>query len=383
MVDASLDAPKRAKLCDAYQPNWIVDEYGLHKQHAAQHLLDERVAVLLSTSGSTGSPKQVALSVENLQANAQGIASGLPIAQSDITITTLSMAYSYGLSVINSHLQCGASILLNEHSVMSREFWQALEQHKVSSFAGVPYSYEMLIRLGLCKKKLADLRYFTQAGGKLAKKYVQQLADFANAQNKQFFVMYGQTEATARMAINAEPEHYPESIGYAIEGGAFLLIDEQGHSISQNHIEGQLVYQGPNVMLGYAQSVVDLAHFEPASQLVTGDLAYRDEQGRYFISGRQARFIKPFGNRISLDDVEIWLQQQGVDGLATGDNDELWVGVCESSHLELTDLKNKLQQQLNLHPSKIKIFSIDAIPLTSSGKTDYPAFKQLISEVSG
>ncbi len=156
--------------------------------------------MLLNTSGSTGSPKLVRLSGQNLQANAVSIVSYLGLTADERPITSLPMAYSYGLSVINSHLLAGATLVLNEHGVLRREFWDSLDRYSCTSFAGVPYTYQMLLQTGLLKKRGATLRTLTQAGGALAETYVRQMNDLARQRGFKFFVMYGQTEATARIS---------------------------------------------------------------------------------------------------------------------------------------------------------------------------------------
>lgn len=170
LLDANINKSRLEDLKKCYQPNYIVDIQGVEPYSTKQHKLDEQLALLLSTSGSTGSPKQVALSYLNLQSNAENICRYLPIHSMDTTLTTLPFNYSYGLSIINTHLLKGATIFLSTLSVVDKTFWQIMDEAEITSIAGVPYSYEMLIRLGLHKKDLPYLRYFTQAGGRLAEK---------------------------------------------------------------------------------------------------------------------------------------------------------------------------------------------------------------------
>ncbi|WP_438864912.1 AMP-binding protein [Neptunicella sp.] len=382
LVNKQISDTHLQHLIQRYSPNWLMN--GSHIQHIShnQHHFDDKLALLLSTSGSTGSPKQVALSATNLHSNASAICQTLPILGSDKTITTLAPFYSYGLSVINSHLLMGATIVLTEHSLISREFWDLFEQQQINSFAGVPYSYEMLLRLRFTQKALPHLRYFTQAGGKLSPEKVTALAQYAQQQNKQFFVMYGQTEATARMAFNADPLSKPDSIGQAIPGGEFLLHDEQGIALCTDGQAGELVYRGANIMLGYTEGKSDLATFSQLDYLLTGDLAYRDTNGDYFISGRLKRFIKPFGVRLNLDEVEVLLADNQWTAAVVGNDYKLQVGLQKSTQQpnDIPAIQQMLSQQLSLHPSVIQIAEFDMLPLTASGKRDYATLQQWFAE---
>jgi surface polysaccharide O-acyltransferase-like enzyme len=258
--------------------------------------LHPELAVLLSTSGSTGSPKLVRLSLGNLTANASAIGDVLHIRATDRAITTLPMAYSYGLSVINSHLLAGATIVLTNLSVVDPCFWKLLASEQVTSFAGVPYTYELLDRVGFAEKKLPHLRYITQAGGRLGADRVRSYSEVGKRQGWDFHVMYGQTEATARMT-HLPPDlasKYPDAVGYAIPGG----------SIRVDKATSEVVYSGPNVMMGYATRASDLTLGATLSELATGDLGQQDSDGLLRIVGRLGRFVKICGNRIDLDRVE-------------------------------------------------------------------------------
>jgi acyl-CoA synthetase (AMP-forming)/AMP-acid ligase II len=378
LLDPAISDEKLSSLIEAYKPNLIIENQNISVLHTKPLALAPQLALMLSTSGSTGSAKQVCLSSDNLHSNAQSICQYLPILATDTTITTLPFFYSYGLSVINSHLLVGACIVFNQHSLVSREFWQAFKQHKITSFAGVPYSYEMLLRLRFERMELPSLRYFTQAGGKLTVDKIQQLARYANANNKQFFVMYGQTEATARMAyLKSElVESKAHTIGQAIPGGEFALWDEQQQLIERNEQPGELVYRGPNVMLGYAQQHVELANFTSITALKTGDIAYRDSEGDYVICGRTKRMLKLYGERINLDEVEDLISQQGHECYCLGDDAKLHVAVLK--HNNIKELKMWLSAQLGVNHHAIDVVNVQALPLTANGKKDYPTLKAML-----
>jgi acyl-CoA synthetase (AMP-forming)/AMP-acid ligase II len=320
------------------------------------------LALLLTTSGSTGSPKLVRLSYANLLSNALSIAEYLSINENERPITTLPMHYSFGLSVINSHLLKGATLLLTDKSLMEKDFWSLLKKEQATSLSGVPYTYEMLKRLRFFRMDLPSLRTLTQAGGKLNIELTKEFAEYAQNADKRFFVMYGQTEATARMSYLPYEQSLSKSgsIGIAIPGGAFTLLEESG----------ELIYQGQNVSLGYAESAEDLAKGdENKGILYTGDLAKRDNDGYYYIIGRKKRFIKLFGNRINLDETESVLKTRYVDCACVGTDDKMIVYTTEQG--KEAEIKQFISAQLHLNPNAFEVRPIDAIPKNSSGKTIY------------
>ena len=362
-------------IVDAFQPNLLIQAGEVHTYSTHQPLLHPDCRILLPTSGSTGSAKHVALSANNLHANCQSICAYLPIESRDTTITTLPFMYSYGLSVINTHLAAGAAIVLNEESVLSREFWALMKKWPISSLAGVPYTYEMLLRLRFDKQDWPQLRYFTQAGGALARPLVEQLAAFAIRRNCKFYRMYGQTEATARIAYLSPSlvQNKPSSIGKAIPGGKLILLDEQGEEIKQPLVSGELVYQGENIMLGYVAGSEDLQHFAPKATLHTGDIAMRDEQGDFIISGRKKRIVKPFGRRVSLDEIEHYLQEQSIPNYCCQNEDRILI-ITEKS-IESNKVIAMVSEYLNLHHSAIKHIVMSPLPVNAHGKRDYEAAK--------
>lgn len=330
------------------------------------------LALLLSTSGTTGAPKLVRLSAAAIQANAESIAAYLSLTPDDRAITALPLSYSYGLSVLNSHLAVGASVILTERSVTDPEFWALVDRLGATSLAGVPYTYELIERgkfLAQCHPTLLTL---TQAGGRIPADAAGRLAAWAEVRGGRVFLMYGQTEATARMAYLA-PEKVarkPNSIGQAIPGGAFELRDELGRRIDQPEIEGELIYRGDNVMMGYAVCRDDLARGAELTELATGDLAKRDVEGDYRITGRRSRFAKLFGLRISLDEVETKMIAVGAPGLAASNDQFLALGVGSGQGAGLIEA---LSAAYDLPLSAFRVSEWDDLPTLPSGKPDYPA----------
>lgn len=325
------------------------------------------MAVLLSTSGSTGSPRLVRLSYSALQENASSIAVYLGLNKAERPITTLPMHYSYGLSVINSHLAVGATLVLNTDSVISRSFLERLKIQGVTSLSGVPYTYQMLWRTGFFNQELPHLRTLTQAGGRLDEKLLRLLSGYASTTGRRFFVMYGQTEACARISY-VPPDCLNKkigSIGVPIPGGKLEVEAETG----------ELIYYGSNVMLGYAECRSDLAlGDENQGCLRTGDLGWVDDDGFYYVTGRIKRFIKISGNRIGLDEVENALQVELGMPIAVGGSDDSLIVWVENSNVEVPKfVREYLRKHYSIHPTMCVIKLMQKLPLLPTGKKNYSA----------
>ncbi|MBV7316386.1 AMP-binding protein [Shewanella sp. NIFS-20-20] len=333
------------------------------------------LALLMSTSGSTGSPKCVMLSQANLVSNAESICQYLPITAAHCAITSLPLHYSYGLSVLNSHLWCGGAIVLTQEPLMSREFWRLMQVHQVNSLAGVPFSYQMLKTLRIERMSLPSLQYLTQAGGKLPAALVAHFTQVAATAGWELYLMYGQTEATARMAYlpPALLACHADCIGQAIPGGRLWLEDEQGQEITAANVMGELHYQGANVMLGYALDGNDLLGDQYCSQLATGDLALMTADGLFKIVGRKSRFLKIRGKRFGLDHIDSQLQQISAGAIAVTGQDELLIIAHE--HASDAELITDYCHQLGLHPSLFACRHLPSLPRLSNGKLDYPRIR--------
>lgn len=332
------------------------------------------LALLLTTSGSTGSPKLVKQSFKNILSNTESIISYLKINSSEVAITTLPMSYTYGLSIINTHLFSGAKILLTDKALVDKEFWNFFKNEKATSFGGVPYTYEILNKLRFHRMKLPSLRYFTQAGGKLSPSLHKQLAEYAQENLIKFIVMYGQTEATARMAYlpcERSIEKYG-FIGIAIPGGEFRLIDDNDETILDSGVVGELVYKGDNVTLGYAEGREDLSvGDERQGILFTGDMAERDEDGYYKIVGRKKRFLKIYGNRVNLDEVERIIKSKFeiIDCACSGIDDNLKIFIVDN--IDSRKIIDFISSKTNLNRNAFQVVQIERIPMSESGKTLY------------
>ncbi|MEA2025709.1 MAG: AMP-binding protein, partial [Chloroflexota bacterium] len=286
------------------------------------------LAVLLGTSGTTGSSKYVRLSAANVGSNAHSIAEYIGITPDERPITSLPLHYSFGLSVLNSHWLAGAAVVLSTESVMQRSFWESVERRGCTSLAGVPYTYQMLERIGYRDMDLPSVSTMQQAGGALDRTLTGIYGEHMGRKGGRFFVMYGQTEATARIAY-VPPDRLADKIGsagLAIPGGR-LRIEAAGSESSGQPATGEVVYEGPNVMLGYADGREDLtAGDELGGVLHTGDIGYLDDEGFLFLTGRSKRIAKVFGLRVNLDEIELMLREQGPAAVIATD-DMIW-GFC-------------------------------------------------------
>ena len=350
MLDAKKNLELLNHLRDIYKPR--------------ETLCHPDLAVCLTTSGSTGSPKLVRLTLENLRSNAESIAEYLHIDEHERAITMLPMYYSYGLSIINSHLLKGATILLTDKTYAQREFWTFLKEQQATSMAGVPYTWEMLKRLRFFRMDLPSVKTMTQAGGKLNAELALEYIQNAKASGKRFYVMYGQTEATARMSYLPweQAEEKYASIGIAIPRGRFELADD-----------GELIYHGPNVSMGYAECAEDLLKGdENHGVLYTGDLARVDEDGFYYITGRKKRFVKVWGNRCNLDAIEQLVKGVGVEKLecaVVGVDDKITIFVT-AAEVD-TQIINHLVEKTGLNKRAFEVRVVESIPTAPSGKLDY------------
>lgn len=361
-------------LHETYGYSLILMDYGDNLSMAS---LSNELSLCLTTSGSTGSPKLVRLTENNLKANAESIAEYLHIDEHERPITTLPMYYSFGLSVINSHLIKGATILLTGANVFSKVFWDFFKKSSPTSIAGVPFTYEMLEKMGLFKMELPSLKTMLQAGGKLNAKIVERYVEFASETNREFIVMYGQTEAGPRMSyLPFEKAHEKSSsIGIPIPRGRFKLFDMNDEEISQSNIEGELVFYSASVCMGYAEERADLSKGDENHGILrTGDVAYRDEDGYYYITGRLKRFVKIWGNRYNLDAIEQLVKPITSNCACVGNDEAVFVFIEDSCYEN--SISQVMSKTLKLDKSCYKIRVVDCIPKAPSGKINYSALME-------
>ncbi|MBF7068298.1 AMP-binding protein [Campylobacter volucris] len=394
LLDENMDIQMLKEIFLKYQPEYIWSKKELNEDYGKEisiffnyklyrtlffkkSILHKNLALLLCTSGSTGNPKLVRLGYENLQCNTKSIIEYLKIESTDRTILTLPMYYTFGLSIINTYFYSGACIILSKYSIIESNFWDIFKMHKITSLSGVPYSYEILDKMNFYTKYLPYLKTLTQAGGKLSLELQKKIADYAAKKNIRFFIMYGQTEATSRMAYlpYSKAKDKLGSIGIPVKGGKFFLLNEKKDIIKQNYTIGELVYKGRNVFYGYSRTRKDLIKGNKNSWILhTGDLAYFDEDGYWFIVGRKSRFVKFAGVRISLDDLENHIKSsfQNIDCVICVDRINI-----DYVHIFINELDQKdnvsdfLIKKFGLKYNFFEIHYIKVIPRTSSGKVLY------------
>ena len=297
--------------------NSILDfkSYVLYKRKKnVEYILHKDLMLLMSTSGTTGSPKFVRQSYLNVNSNTKKIINYLNIKSKDTTITSLPISYVYGLSVINTHLQVGATVVVTNCSMVEKKFWELIKDYKVNNFSGVPYNYSIIEKIS--RKGLASsLKYTTQAGGKMNQVLLRKIINIYKKNKIKLIQMYGAAEATSRMSYLKWKyiEKKIGSIGKPIPGGSFHLIDNKGKKTNK---KGELVYQGKNVSMGYAEKLKDLSLPDSNKGILnTGDIAYVDSEGFYYIEGRKNRYVKVYGIRVNLSELESILSRIGIDAI--------------------------------------------------------------------
>lgn len=359
----------RASEFSSGRPIYSVFGYALVKTGNPTPQMYENLSLLLPTSGSTGSPKLVRHSYRNIEANAENVMNLFGLTPSERAMASLPMHYTMGLSVIASHLFAGATILLCGKSLLDAGFWKMLKD-AATSFTGVPYSYELLSKLRFFRMDLPDLKVITQGGGKLTLEMWQQLAQYAHDKGKKFIATYGQSECTARMAyLPAELAlSKPCSIGIAEPGGQLSLVNNDGIETFEGEDIGEMIYRGENVTLGYANSLEDLLKGDENHGIMhTGDLARRDADGCYYIIGRLKRFLKIFGLRIGLDEVENLIRSTyETDVFCSGTDEELIVKVTNSKIVE--EIPAFIEDKTHLFHQRIKMVLVDKILRNEAGK---------------
>lgn len=338
----------------------------------APALVHEELSLLLPTSGSTGSPKLVRHSYENLEISARNVAAFFELDGSEHPMLDLPIQYTYGLSVLNSHIYAGATVLLSGYSVMQKEYWDFFKDNGATSITGVPYTYEMMKAFRIFRMELPSLKLLSQGGGKLDEALQKEYAQFAKETGRKFVITYGQTEGSARMAYLPAEDALakPGSIGKAIPDGRLYLVDEDGSKIFGADKPGELVYEGLNVTMGYAACREDLLRGdERKGVLCTGDVAKQDRDGYFYIIGRKNRFLKLYGNRVSLDECEQLIQgKYCVECACTGMDNQMHIYITEGSTEDITQF---LAETTHINQDAFQVTRLEKLPRNEAGKILY------------
>lgn len=373
-------------LIEAYRPQWIVrtalnGQLEIDRQEGRCPKLHPDLALLLSTSGSTGSPKFVRLSWKAVVHNARAISQVLDIRAGETGCAHLPLHYSYGLSILTSHLIAGAPVWVTQRAFTDRLFWTLAREKNVSHLPGVPFHFQILNRMRFERLDLPSLRVLTQAGGSLD--YGTRLAayNFMAARGGRFHVMYGQTEAAPRMSTLAHDEFLeaPASVGSALPEGRFSIVDDDGNECAAGKT-GNVIYYGPNVMMGYAGNRQDLALGDIMhGRLDTGDVGSLDDAGRLTLTGRTKRFGKVFGLRINLDEIEAFVSSiAGANAVLQRDDLIHIIRVENASELTDDAIVAELATRYSIPRSVYRLYRWETLPVTERGKTNYAALESAL-----
>ncbi len=397
IVDSKTKKKDILKIFKNYKPNYIflasknkflfkkkcVEKYNFFNEVLLKNKINKKIifnkdlSLLLSTSGSMGSVKFAKLSRKNIKHNTDTIIKYLKINKNDTAITNLPISYSYMISIINTHFEKGGSIIISNYSLIEKKFWQIFKKNKITSFNGVPYTYEMLSRIGFKNIKINSLRYLTQAGGKLERKILNEINNFCKKNELKFFSMYGQTEASPRISY-LKPQFSIKkigSIGQGTNGNKIYLIDNNGKKIKLPFKEGEIVCEGKNVFMGYSESFRDLKLNNQSNyKLRTGDLGYFDNDGFFYITSRKNKIAKIFGNRIDLGALEDLMRKKDYKVVCLSDDKKIFIFTEKNyDKKKLIDCISKIS---NINIRSFELIKLKYLPRTSNNKISYNELKK-------
>lgn len=393
IINSHTDSDLLKELIATYQPEFICSPEGQNEKEGNTVLegfgytlvatgagpceMNDELSHLLPTSGSTGSPKLVRHKYENIEVAGLNISTFFRLSEADRPLMVLPLYYTMGLSMVFSHLKVGATVLITDLKMTDPAFWRFIKEQEATSFTGVPFSYEILDKMRFTRMKLPSMTLLTQGGGKMPEELNRKFAEYCRDNGKRWVATYGQSEGTARMAWL--PEEYAlskmGSIGIAVPNGELSLRDADGNEIKESPAAGEMCYRGKNVTMGYARKREDLALGDERNGfLPTGDLAYRDKDGFYFIRGRMGRFLKIFGNRIGLDECEHILRSAlTCECACTGDDSRLIVYVTDECQKDAAI--SSIIKTTKLPANVIEIRLIESLPKNEAGKILYAKLK--------
>jgi len=375
-------AETKARLTERYRPGIVVSAETEWEPAPTGHepvALHQDLALLLSTSGSTGTPKLVRLSEGNLLANAYAVCASLGIDNSYRTVTSLPLSYSYGLSVVHSHMLAGATIVVVDAPIIEQRFWAVCAEHGVQSLHATPTGLRVLWGASIAPAALEGFHYVTSAGGRLPVDLNRRIADDAAEYGFRFHNMYGQTEACARITC-MPPDAPPDklgSVGLPLKGGEVAIRSHEAEDLPTGEI-GRIWYRGPNVMMGYAYDADDLARGDEQGEWIdTGDVGRLDDDGYLWVTGREARFAKPLGIRVSLDDIEHLLSEHAA--FAAVEQDDVVHVAHTQDGFDAADGIRRLTELTGIPALAFRFHRVDAIPTLPNGKVDYQRLKTTVT----
>ena len=374
-----VSSPKEKKIEEIYKTSksqLTFDNYIIYDFCVDLKEIHPELGLLLLTSGSTGDPKSVRISKKNIDVATQNITEYLQLNESRTSVSLLPFHYSYGLSVLNNAIFTRSSLYLTNKTVLDKSLWDDCIQYKVTDISAVPFILEILVRLKLPEFIFKNLKCITQAGGRLQPKISEYFINLSKDEDFDYFTMYGQTEASPRISYVPPQDAITKlgSVGKPIACGQ-VYIDEIGNKEG----EGELIYVGENVCLGYATCSKDLSKNDELDGILnTGDIASIDSDGFISIVGRKKRFIKLKGISVNLDYIESLINSNAIKCLVVGKDDALVIVLEKNTKSKYeTDIKNIIKNNFNFHLSLVAIIEND-LPNLSSGKPDY---KKLTDEL--
>lgn len=384
LVDSNLSKNSLLSLLNKYKPEYIFYKedykfrnYEFWKKKGNKFIfkikkktnlkLNEKLCILIPTSGSMGETKCVRISRENINSVTKSIAEYLKMDSQRTSISSLPLYYIYGLSVLNCSLESRSKFVINKSSWIERTFWDEVQYNKVTDLSGVPFMFQTLKRLKLNEKILSNLKCVNQAGGKLEPSLTEFFVKFFRSKHINFFTMYGATEASPRISY-VPPEKAKEKIGTV---GIPINIGKVYTDAKNKKGLGEIIYEGKNVCMGYALNRYDLSLDDINKGILkTGDIGYIDKDGYLTITGRRKRFIKVYGISVNLDRIEMELKKNFED-LAVIGKDDLVLILSANHSINFTEIKNKLSNSINFPNRAIKVKLVNSISKNSSNKINY------------
>lgn len=371
LLDPAITNSSKKNLNKRYEPNYEFFDGRISKISNNKVSMHSELKLLLTTSGSTGNPKLVKLTMENILNNAQAISQSLSISIHDIACGHLALHYAFGFSVITSHLLSGARVRLTNHSFIDSELWKLIRADKVTHLPGVPFNFHIMLRFGCERLKIPSVKSVAQAGGALDLESKKKLYDWMNSNQGKLYIMYGQTEAAPRIST-LQPEKFinsPNSVGESLPGGRIEILNPDKDGV------GEVIYIGPNVMMGYAETKNDLITEDNMhKKLNTGDFGYIDKFNQLVLKGRSKKLTKVFGIRVNTDDIELLLMTKFDTAVLEKDNKiKIFIGGLDKVSFEekKPHILNLLKENFSVPIQAYEIICIDKVPKTERGKTNY------------
>ena len=334
--------------------------------------INKKLAILLSTSGSLKNSKFVKLSYENIFSNCASISKYLKLNLSDKGISTLPLHYSYGLSVLHTHIFYDRPFFCNNYSIIQKKFWEMIKDFKITNLSFVPYNYEILKKIGIENFDFPSIKFLTVAGGKLSKELTLNICKILKKKKINFFSMYGQTEASPRISFIELKKllKKPTSCGKSIPGGEIKIEKEK------NSYFGEIIYYGRNIFKGYATNRSSCEKLSNYKKLNTGDIGYKDKEGDLFILGRKKRNIKIFGVRVNLDSLEDLFKNEKLNVICHNKNDQLYI-FYSKKNIDNEKMLKILRKNINLKENDIKMIYLKKFPRLVNNKIDYKALNNI------